>query len=112
MELSSKLLEQIAFNTRSKSEEHMLIVMDESTHEEHRVQPLHTNKKQFKTAVTFPTGCNGIFNVTNSTSIFYFAKSITDKDGFIQISIPPGAYEIESLNDETKTINIDESYFT
>ena len=40
MELSSKLLEQIVFNTRPEIEEHMLIVMDESTHEEHLSQPL------------------------------------------------------------------------
>ena len=35
MELPSTLLEQIAFNTRSKIEEQMLIIMDKSTHEEH-----------------------------------------------------------------------------
>ena len=48
MELSSKLLERIAFNTRPKIEEHMLIIMDKSTHEEHLSQPLQTNNKQFK----------------------------------------------------------------
>ena len=32
MELPSKILEQIAFNTRLKLEEHMLIVLDKSTH--------------------------------------------------------------------------------
>ena len=36
MESPSKILEQIAFNTRPKKEEHMLIVMEKSTHEEHR----------------------------------------------------------------------------
>ena len=36
MELPSKVLEQIAsFYMRPKTEEHMLIVMDKSTHEEH-----------------------------------------------------------------------------
>ena len=35
MELPGKLLEQISFNTRPKIEEHMLIVMDKSTHEEY-----------------------------------------------------------------------------
>ena len=35
MELASKLLEQIAFITRPKIEEHMLVVMNKSTHEEH-----------------------------------------------------------------------------
>ena len=53
MELPSKLLEQIAFNTRPKIEEHMFIVMNEYTHEEHLSQPLQINKKQFKIAVTF-----------------------------------------------------------
>ena len=65
MELPSKLLEQTAFITRLKIEEHMLIVMDKYTHEEHLAQPLQTNNKQFKIAVTFLTAYDGIFNVTN-----------------------------------------------
>ena len=40
MEFPAKLLEPIAFNTRPKMEEHMLIDMDKSTHEEHLSQPL------------------------------------------------------------------------
>ena len=56
MELPSKFLEQIAFNTRPKKEEHMLVIMDKSIHKEHFFQPLQTNKKQFKIAVTFLTG--------------------------------------------------------
>ena len=44
--------------------------MDKSTHEEHLSQPLQTNNKQFKIAVTFLTGYNGIFNVTNSNKFF------------------------------------------
>ena len=56
MEFPSKLSEQIAFNTRPKIEEHLLIVMDKSTHEEHLFQPLQTNNKHFKIAVTFLTG--------------------------------------------------------
>ena len=91
MELRSKLLEQIAFNTRPKIEEHMLIVMDKSTHEEHLFQPLQTNNKQFKIAVTFLTGYIGIFNVTNSNNKFNFFKSITDDDHILK-TIPPGAY--------------------
>ena len=35
MELPRKLLERIAYNTRRKTEEHMLVVMDKSTHGEH-----------------------------------------------------------------------------
>ena len=111
MELPSKLLEQIAFNTRAKIEEHMLIVMDQSTHGEHLSQPLQTNNKQFKIAVTFLTGYNGIFNVTNANNKFYFTKSISDKDGFVQITISPGVYELENLSNEIKRINIDEEHY-
>ena len=101
MELPSKLLEQIAFNTRAKIEEHILIVMNKSTHQEHLFQPLQTKNKQFKIAVTFLSAYNGIFNVTNRNNKFYFKKNPIDED-FIQITIPSGAYEIESLNDEIK----------
>ena len=90
----------------------MLVVMDKSTHEEHLSQPLQTNNKQIKIGVTFLTGYNGIFSVTNSNNNFHFMKSITDEDGFIQKPIPPGAYEIESLNNEIKRIIIDEEHFT
>ena len=112
MELPSKILEQIAFSARAKMEEHMLVVMDKSTHEEHLSQPLQTNNKEYKIAVTFLTGYNGIFNVTNSINKFYFKKTITDGDDFIQITIPPGAYEIESLNNEIKRIIIDKGHYT
>ena len=112
MELPSKLLEQISFNTRSRIKKHILIVMDKSTHEEHLCQHLQTNKKQFKIAVTFLTGCNGVLNITNKHNKFYFAKSITDEDGFIQTTIPQGAYEIEFLNIEFKRIIFDKGHFT
>ena len=39
MEIPDKLLDQLAFNTRPKSEENMLIVMDKSTQEENICQP-------------------------------------------------------------------------
>ena len=39
-------------------------------------------------------------------------KSITDEDGFIQITIPPGAYEIEAIDGELKRIIIDEEHYT
>ena len=51
----SKLLEQTAFNTRTTSGEHMLVVMDKSTHEDNFSQPLQTEIKRFKVAVTFLT---------------------------------------------------------
>ena len=112
MELPSKLLEQTAFYTRSKIEEHILIIMDKTTHEEHLSQPLQINKKKFKIAIIFLTGYNGIFNITNSKNKFSFKKTITDEDGFILITIPPGAYEIEALDKELKRIIIDEEHYT
>ena len=111
MELPSKILEQIAFNTRPKIEEHMLIVMENSTHEEYLFQPLQTKNKQFKIAITFLSAYNGIFNVTNLINKFYFFKSISDED-YIQITIRPGVYEIEALNNEIKRIIIDEGHYT
>ena len=62
--------------------------------------------------MTFPSGYNGIFNVTNSNNKFYFKKTLSDEDGFVQITIPPRAYEIESLNDEIKRFIIDEEHYT
>ena len=112
MEPASKLLEQIAFNTRPKIEEHISIVMDKSTHEERLFQPLQTNNKQFKIAVTFLTGYKGIFNITIKNNKFYFSKSIIDDNHFTQIIIPQGAYELESLNKEIKRIIIDQGHFT
>ena len=112
MELPSKLIEQIAFNTRPQIEEHMLVVMDISTHEEHLSQPLQTNSKQFKIAVAFFTGYNGIFNVTISNSKFYFKKSITNEEDFIPITIPPGTYKLESMSNEIKRIIFDEGHYS
>ena len=74
MELPSKFLEQIAFNTGPEIEEHMLIVMDKSTHEEHLSKPLQTNIKQFKIAIFFLSVYNGIFNVTNSNNKFFISR--------------------------------------
>ena len=86
--------------------------MDKSTHEEHLSQPLQTNNKQFKIALTFLSAYNGIFNVTSKNNKFYFIKSITDEDGYIQITIPPGAYEIEGLKNEIRKIIFDEGHYT
>ena len=63
-------------------------------------------------AITFLTAYNGIFNVTNENNKFYFKKTITNEDGFIKITKLPGAYEIESLNNEIKRIIIDEEHYT
>ena len=112
MELPSKFLEQIVFNTRPKIEEHILIVIDKSTQENHLSQPLQTNKKHFKKAVTFLTGFNGIFNLTPKNNKTCFMKSITDGNGCIRITIPPGVYEIEALDKEKKRIVIGEGRYT
>ena len=85
--------------------------MDKSTHEEHLSQPLKTNNKQFKLAVTFLSAYNGIFKVTSSNDRFYFKKSLVVEE-FIQIRIPEGAFEIESLNDEITRIIIYEEHYT
>ena len=85
--------------------------MVKSTDEEHLSQPLQTNNKQFKIAVTFLTGYNGIFNVRNSNHKFYFKKLFNDEDDSLQITIPPAAYEIESFIIEIKRIIIDEQHF-
>ena len=112
MELPSKLLEQMAFNTRPKLEEHLLIVMDKSTYAEYLSQPLQTNNKQFNVAVTFLTSYNGIFNLTDSNNKFFFMKTNTVEDGFVKITIPHGAYEIEALDKELKRIFSGEDHFT
>ena len=91
-------------------QEHMLYFMDKSTREEHLSQPLQTNNKQFKIAVTFLTGYNGIFNITNENKKFYSKKALID-DVFIQITIPPGGYEIESLDFEIRLVYIDKEHY-
>ena len=90
----------------------MLIVKNKSFHEEHLFQRLQTNNKHFKIAVIFVSGYNGIFNVTNENNKVYFLKSVTDKDSSVQITIPPDAYKIESLNKEIKRIIFHEEHYT
>ena len=90
----------------------MLLVKDKSTQEKHLSQPLQTNNKQFNVSVTFLTCYNGIFSFINSNNKFYFMKSNSDEDGFFQRTTLPGAYEIESLNNEIKRMFIEEEYYT
>ena len=111
MELPITILEQIVFNTGPKVEEHMLIVMDKSIHEEHLSEPLQTIKKQFKMTVTFLTDYNGIFELTDKNKKFCFKRSINDGN-FNVFTINGGAYELENLNDEIKRNIIKEGYFT
>ena len=90
----------------------MLIVMDRSTHEEHLSQPLETKNKQFKIAVFFLAAYIGSFNVTNSNDEFYFKKTITDADDFIQTTISPGVHEIKSLHIEFRRIITEKGHYT
>ena len=90
----------------------MLVVMDKSTHEKFSSQPPQTKNKQLKMAVTFLTGYNGIFKVSKSNKNFYLKNTITNKNDFIQITIKPSAYELQSINDEIKRIITEEGYFT
>ena len=64
MDLPSKTLERIAFKTKPKLEEHMLIFLNKTTLEKFLSQPLQTIKKTIYIAVTFLTGSNSNFNVT------------------------------------------------
>ena len=109
MELQIKLLEQVVYKKRPKTEEHMLKVMDQSTHGEHLSQPLQTNSKQFKIAVTFLTAYNGIFNISNENNRFYF---INPANKIVVITIPHGAYELENIDLEIKRIIIEEGHIT
>ena len=111
MELKSKLLEQIAFNTRPKLEEHTLIVVDKSIHEEHLSEPLQTKIKQVKVAVIYLTGCNRIFFVTNGNNIFIFI-SVFERAEYNVISIPPRAYHLDISNKDIKRMIIDEKLIT
>ena len=77
MELPTKILEQIAFITKPKNGEHVLVVMDKFTHEEHLSQPLQTSNKQLKKAVLIFTGYFGIFNVTDKKISFFSKNQLT-----------------------------------
>ena len=72
MDLPNKFLSETAFITGSKVEEHMLIVMNESTHEGNLSIPLKTNNKPLKIAVPFLTVYIGTFNITNKNNKFFF----------------------------------------
>ena len=74
MEFFRKVLAQKVFNTRPKTEQHRLNVMDKSIHEENLFQPLQTNNKQFKAAITFLTGYIRFFNVANKKKQVFVHK--------------------------------------
>ena len=61
--------------------------------------------------MTFLLGYNGIFNVRIKNNNFYFSKSKTDKSGFIQSTIRPGA-QPEKVKEETKRNIIKKGQFS
>ena len=77
--------------------------MDKSTLEEKLSQILQTNNKPFKTAVTFLTRYENIFNNTTKNNNLFFTTS-PEADAFNVYSVPLGAYEREALNSEIKRI--------
>ena len=86
---------------RTKNEEDMLILMDKSIHENNSSQQLQPHNKQFTNAVIILNGHHGIFIVTGKTDSSFFERSINDVDFNVK-TIPPGASEFESLNNEIK----------
>ena len=61
-----------------------------SIHREHPAQPLQTNVKWFKIAVTFSKSYNGNCNATKKNKRFNFTVPINDDDLTV-IFILPGA---------------------
>ena len=50
--------------------------------------------------------------MTSKNNKFYFAKSSSDEDDFIQILIPKSAFELKSLSNEIKKSNIEKKHYT
>ena len=90
-------MEKKAFNTRHNVEKHMLIVMDVSIHEQNSCEPKQAKKGQLKLAVAFLPDYKGIFNVTNKNNNFIFVSAFEGAEYYV-IIIPPGAYDIKSLD--------------
>ena len=77
--------------------------MDNPTREENFIEPLITNNKDFKTAITFLTGYNGNFNITEIDNKFY---CITPEKIIVDIVLEKGAYELEAMDLEIKRLMV------
>ena len=95
---------------RPKIEEHTFIVTDKPIHQEHLSQTLQFNIKQIRVPIIFLNEYNGILNFTNKNDKFIFI-SIFEGAEYNVLTIPPGAYEMESLDKEIKRIVIKEVSF-
>ena len=103
MELSNKLKEQTLFKTAIiKIEEHLLPVVYIYLHLKkiQLSQQKKTKIEQCSFAVTFLTVYNGIFVAATKFNKLYFTPPTSDDDFNVNFKIPPGAYELESLNRE------------
>ena len=69
MKVPIKLSVRKVFKAISKIEEQMLIVVDETTHEENQSQPLQTTFERMKIDVTFLTAYIRLFKVKNTIKI-------------------------------------------
>ena len=78
MDTPNEQMEQRAFNTTTQFVEKLFNEMNKSTHRENLSQPLRTMNKQFKTAVTFLTGYNGVFNVVSKNNEFHSTTMTND----------------------------------
>ena len=87
------------------------MLLDNIIHEDFLSQPLQTVIKQFKIAVTLLTGDNGTSNVTCKKRKL-ISMSVFGGVEYIVITIPPGAYQLESLSTKNKRIMNDEGYTT
>ena len=110
MELPSMLSTKVASNTRPKIEKHLVFVLDKSSPEEHFSQPLQTNIRPFKNAVTLLCNYNGMLNVKDKNINFYFTTSNHDNDISV-IEILSVAFGSDPLNAEINWNIVKEGYF-
>ena len=103
MTLHSEILEQIAFTTQPKIEEHMLIVIVISTHEENVPQLLQTINKHLPPSLLVTT----VSLILQTKKLFSFQAA-----EYNVIRVFPGVYGLERLYAEIKRIFIEEGYFT
>ena len=80
----------------------MAIVIEKAIHEESLSQPLQTDIKLLKIAVTFLTGYNGIINI--SFEKFQFITAI-DVNDFTETTNSPGSHELEILMKKLMKLN-------
>ena len=89
----------------------MLNALEKSPYDENLSQPLQTQNKQFKITIAYLTGYIGIFSVTFKNQKFILISVFEGVEYNVK-TIPPSAYDLESLIKESKRCNTDEGYVT